>query len=131
MAIEMPVPIPSGVTTEGAVELCRNWMAYLGATDTVVAVGDARVACDLYSQRFIAWVDNRRGNLETDLVDHATRVSSVDGRKPLIFVRGGILPWAKTLADDHDVALFSYIAVDGSLEGGNSLGRKYRESGLG
>lgn len=130
VAIEMPVPIPSGVTAEGAVELCRKWMAYLGAGDAVIAEGSARVACDLYSRQYIAWVDNHRGNLETDLIDRAVRVSSVDGRQPLIFVRGGILPWTRLMAEDHGIALFSYVAVDGSLEGGNRLGREYRANGL-
>ncbi|WP_157696965.1 hypothetical protein [Leifsonia sp. 21MFCrub1.1] len=130
MSIEPPTPIPSGVSYEGAVELCRGWMAYLGATDTVIASAHVRQTCDLYSNRFIAWVDHHRGNLEPELVEHAARVSSVDGRRPLIFTRGGVLPDAQMRADALGVALFCYVAIDGSLEGANGLGYQLRDSGL-
>ncbi|WP_271177212.1 hypothetical protein [Leifsonia poae] len=130
MDIEPPPPIPSGVSCDGAVELCRDWMRYLGATDAVVASGHVRETCDLYSSRFVAWVDHHRGNLEPDLVEHAALVSSADGRRALVFVRGGVFPAAKRRADALGVALFCYVAIDGSLEGANPLGFKLRADGL-
>jgi predicted RecB family endonuclease len=130
MAIEPPAPISSGVSREGAVELCRDWMAYLGAADTVVASADVRQTCDLYSNRFVAWVDHHRGNLDPELVERAARISFTDGRRPLIFARGGVLPDAQVRADALGVALFCYVAIDGSLEGANGLGYQLRAGGL-
>lgn len=130
VAIESPLPIPAGVAGAGAIELCRRWMIYLGAVDCVVASGNSRDACDMFSRRFIAWVDNRRGNLEPDVVGRAVEISRANGRQPLIFVRGGVLPEAKRLANEYEVALFSYVATDGSLEGANPLGIELRAAGL-
>lgn len=130
MAFEPPRPRPNGVSQASAIELCREWMVFLGAWDTVVASGDARASCDLYGSQFVAWVDNSRGNLGLDLVERAVSVSSADGRRPLIFVRGGVLNEAKVAANDNDVALFSYITLDGSLEGANPLGYELRARGL-
>ena len=130
MAVESPAPIPSGVSREGAVKLCREWMVYLGAADTVIASPDVRSTCDLYSHRFVAWVDHHRGHLEPEFVERAARISSADGRRPLIFARGGVLPDAQRRADALEVALFCYVAIDGSLEGANMLGYQLRAGGL-
>lgn len=129
MSMEPP-PVPLGVSDEQAVGLCRDWMVHLGAADTVQASGEARNACDLYSRRYLVWVSNRRGNLEEDPVVRASRVASSDGRQPLIFVRGGVFPEAQQQANVLGVALFSFKAVDGSLEGANELGRQLRLTGL-
>ncbi|MEY9951661.1 hypothetical protein [Leifsonia sp. EB34] len=125
-----PLPIPMGVSGEQAIELCRRWMIHLGAVDAVSASGEVRRTCDIYSQRFVAWVDNHRGNLEPDLVDRAAQVSASDGRQALVFVRGGVLPEAQRRADAYGVALFCFIAMDGSLEGANSVGFTLRARGL-
>jgi hypothetical protein len=125
-----PPARPYGVSDEEAVELCRDWMIYLGAADTVAASGDARELCDLYSSSYVAWVHNERGNLEQDEVARAAHLSSADGRRALIFVRGGVLPDAQQLADKLGVAVFWFGATDGSLEGGSRIGFDVRASGL-
>lgn len=130
MQTEMPAPRPSGVSLDGAIALCREWMVHLGAADTRVTIGPAREICDLFSGRYLAWVDNSRANLAEDLVIRASHVASSDGRQPIIFKRGGIRPDAQRRADELGVALFSYVAVDGLLEGANPLGYMLRATGL-
>ena len=105
VSIEPPSPRSFGVSDEEAVELCREWMIDLGATDTVVAIGALRQLCDLYSARYLAWVDNRRGNLDVDPVDAAAALAASDGRCALIFVQGGVRPVAQERADALGVAL--------------------------
>jgi hypothetical protein len=85
-----PAPRPWGVSDEGAVELCREWMQYFGARDTVTAAGAVRAVCDLYSAHYLGWVDNGRGNVGLDVVERAIRTAVSDGRLSLIFVRGGM-----------------------------------------
>lgn len=125
-----PTARPYGVSDEEAVELCREWMIYLGAAETVAASGDARELCDLYSSRYLAWVDNRRGNLDLDDVDRAARLSSADGRQGVIFVRAGVLPVARQRADALRLVLLRYDARNGTLDGGNQLGFDLRASGF-
>jgi len=103
---------------------------HLGAADTLAASGAAQEVCDLFSRRYLAWVDNSRGNLDADAVVRASRVASIDGRQPIIFKRGGIRPDAQRQADALGVALLSYVAVDGLLEGANPLGYELRAAGL-
>jgi hypothetical protein len=127
---EPPPARPYGVSDEEAVELCRDWMIYLGAAETIAASGDARKLCDLYSSHHLAWVNNRRGNLGLDEVDTAARLSSADGRRGVIFVRGGFRPVARQRADALGVVLLRYDARNGTLNGGNQLGFDIRASGL-
>lgn len=131
MVIEEPEPMPLGVSDDGAVALCRHWMVHLGAADTVVASETVRAVCDLFSSRYLAWVDNGRGSLEVEAVLRAAEVASSDGRQPIIFKRGGIRGDAQSQADLRGVALFSYVPSDGLLEGANPLGFQLRASGLG
>lgn len=105
-------------------------MVYLGATDTVIARGDSRHVCDLYSRRYIAWVSDARGNLDIGTVDEAARISVSDGRLPLIFVPGGVRPIARERADALGVALLQYRPLDGALDGANAIGRHLCASGL-
>lgn len=125
-----PEPRPFGVSAEQAIELCREWMVYLGASDTVVAEGAVRESCDLYSFRYIAWVDNGRGNLDVAAVETAARLAEVDGRSALIFLRGGVRPVAQERADALGVALLNYRARDSALDGRSKLGREIVTIGL-
>ncbi|WP_313546702.1 hypothetical protein [Leifsonia aquatica] len=130
MEPEPPAPRPFGVSADEAVELCREWMIYLGAADTVAAQDAARQLCDLYSSRYLAWVDNRRGNLAVDSVETAARLAASDGRHPLIFVRGGVRPVAQQRADTLGVAILWYHAVDATLAGASRPGLTILASGL-
>ncbi|WP_370055985.1 hypothetical protein [Leifsonia sp. EB41] len=130
MDIEEPDARSLGVSDEEAVSLCRDWMLHLGALDTVVASGESRDICDLFSGRYLAWVDNTRGNLDGEKVMFAAGVASRDGRQPIIFKRGGIRLEAQRQADLHGVALFYYAPSDGVLEGANILGHQLRASHL-
>lgn len=128
-AIE-PSPRPFGVSTQEAIELCREWMIYLGATDTVVSAGQAKDLCDLYSARYLGWVFNDRGNLDVGPVEAAATLAGSDGRSPLIFIQGGVRPIAQQRADMLGVALLNYHARDGSLAGRSKLGRATLQLGL-
>ena len=75
MAIDQPAPSPLGVSDDRAAALCRDWMVHLGAGDTVVASGTVRTVCDLFSSHYLAWVDNKRGNLESAMVMRAAMVA--------------------------------------------------------
>lgn len=130
MEHELPVPRPLGVSDEEAVELCREWMVYLGAADTRVAEPSTRNVCDLFGASFIGWVENARGNLDVDLVERAAATSTGDGRPALIFVPGGVFPEARERADALGVALLRFRANDGALDGVNGLGRHFRAAGL-
>lgn len=127
---EPPVPVPFGASGEEAVRLCRSWMVYLGAADTVIAPGDSRHLCDLYSRRYLAWVSDSRGNVDIRIVDEAARISAGDGRFPLIFLPGGVRPIARERADALGVALLRYRPLDGALDGANALGRQLCATGL-
>ena len=105
-------------------------MIYLGAIDTVVATGSAGESCDLYSSRYLGWVDNGRGNLDVDAVDTAAALAASDGRRALIFVRGGVRPVAQQRADALGVGLLNYRARDSSLEGRSRVGRELLALGL-
>lgn len=130
MPKEPPQPRLWRASDEEAVELCRQWMIYLGAADAVSAQGEARKVCDIYSSRFLAWVDNRRQNLDVDVVQNAASVAAVDGRHPLIFVPGGIFPDAQDLADATGVALLRFSSLEGDLDGAGAAGRWLRTNGL-
>jgi hypothetical protein len=105
-------------------------MQFLGAEDTVVAGGETRALCDLYSDRYLAWVRDNRGNLAIEPVERAAIVAAQDGRHPLIFVPGGVRPTARERADVVGVALLRYGAYDGSLDGANAWGRQLCATGL-
>jgi hypothetical protein len=105
-------------------------MIYLGAADAVAAEGGARQVCDLYSSRFLAWVDNRRQNLDVDVVQNAANIAAADGRCPLIFVPGGIFPDTQDLADALGVALLRFDSLGGGLDGASAVGRQLRATGL-
>jgi len=127
---EPPAPTPWDASDEEAILLCRDWMIFLGATDTVAVSGTARPFCDLYSNRYLGWVYNRRGNLDVDEVERAASLAGTDGRPALIFVSGGVIPYARQRADVLGVALLRYGAQGGVLDGANSLGRQLYASGL-
>jgi hypothetical protein len=130
MQVEQPQPRAWRASDEEAVGLCGEWMAYLGAVDVVRATGAIRETCDLYSSRFLAWVYNRRGNLGLDVVERAAAVAARDGRYPIVFLSGGVLPESQDFADEVGLALMRFDAQGGSLDGANLLGRRVRASGL-
>lgn len=105
-------------------------MIYLGAVDAVVASGTTAKVCDLYSTRFLAWVENQPGNLEMERVTRAATVSTADGRPALIFVRHGVLPDARERADELRVAVFGFDPRGGTLDGVNLLARELNANGL-
>ncbi|MGO4593128.1 hypothetical protein AB4Z18_04830 [Leifsonia sp. 2TAF2] len=120
---EPPEPKHLGASDEEVVELCREWMRYLGATDAVVAAGDSRRVCDLYGSRYLGWVENKRGNLEVELVERAAAVVAADGRRGLVFARHGVSPFARVRADELAIAIFWFDVQGGTLDGVNMLGR--------
>ncbi|MEY9954217.1 hypothetical protein [Leifsonia sp. EB34] len=130
MERERPAPMPFGASGEDAIELSRRWMVFLGAHDVVVARNGERKLCDLYSRRYLAWVTDERGNVDTAAVDRAAAVATSDGRIPLVFIPGGVRPVARERADSLGVALLRYRANDGALDGVNALGRQLRADGL-
>lgn len=125
-----PKPRAWRASDQEAVELCKEWMVYLGAVEVVVASEEVGHICDLYDARFLAWVDNRRGNVGLELVEKAAAVAAQDGRRPLVFMSGGVLPDAQDRADAGGVALLRFDAQGGSLDGANRVGRLVRETGL-
>ena len=103
---------------------------FLGAVDTVAVSLEARGPCDLYSSRFLGWVKNGRGNVDVEAIERAAFVSASDGRVPLLFVSGGVLPEARQRADALGIALLRYRARDGTLAGANARGRQVTATGL-
>ncbi|MGN7797697.1 hypothetical protein [Leifsonia sp. 22587] len=130
MERQPPEPKPWGASDNEAIELCREWMIYLGATDAVAAYGSTTEVCDIYSARSLAWVDNQRGNLDVHRVERAASVSAADGRRALIFVRAGVIPAARVRADDLGVAIFGFDPEGGTLDGVNLLGRELFAGGI-
>lgn len=128
--MEAPLPRPWGVSRHEAVELCREWMVYLGAADTRLAEGAASGVCDLYSSRFLAWVDNQQRNLGVEMIERVASAAAADGRHPLVFLPGGVLPSAQDRADELGVALMRFDARNADLDGANLVGRQLRASGL-
>ncbi|MFF9565162.1 hypothetical protein ACF1AJ_17585 [Leifsonia sp. NPDC014704] len=131
MERQPPEPKPWGASDDEAIELCREWMIYLGATDAVAAYGTTAEVCDIYSAGSLAWVDNQRGNLAVHRVERAASVSAADGRQALIFVRAGVFPAARVRADDLGVAIFGFDPEGGTLDGVNLLGRELLAGGIG
>lgn len=119
-----PAPLRWRATDLEAVQLCREWMVYLGAPDAVSAEGESRGVCDIYSSRFLAWVSNQRGNLGLDLIEKAAAVAAADGRFPLVFASGGVLPEAQDRADAVGLAILRFDAQAGNLDGANLIGRR-------
>lgn len=105
-------------------------MVYLGAGDATVSSGPPGQLCDLYSSQFLAWVDNRRGNLGPDIVERAAAIAARDGRIPLVFLSGGVMPEAQDRADSLGLALLRFDAQGGNLDGANMVGRELRVIGL-
>lgn len=130
MKVEQPTPRAWRASDEEAVELCKEWMVYLGAADVVVAPKAFSQVCDLYSSKFLAWVENRRGNLGVDVVERAAAIAAGDGRYPLVFLSGGVLPEAQDRADAVGLALLRFDAQGGNLDGVNRVGRLMRGGGL-
>ena len=121
---------PWGSTGAAAVELCHQWMLRLGATDAVIADEKTGKVCDLYSSRYLVWVESRRGNLDLGVVERAAFTSSSDGRSALVFLSGGVFPTVQDRADALTVALLRFDARAGHLDGANSIGRRVLASGL-
>lgn len=130
VSAQTPAPRPLGVSDVEAVELCRQWMVYLGAADSVTASADVRQDCDLYSRHYLAWVDNRQENLDSRLVQRAARLCAGDGRRGLIFMTGGVFPDAQDDAEALGIALLRFDPYGGDLDGANPLGRCMRTRGL-
>ena len=105
-------------------------MIYLGANDAVASSGVALQTCDLYSSHYLAWVDNRQRNLSIETVERASNVAAGDGRRPVVFVPGGVLPTAQDRADELGVALLRFDARNADLDGANLAGRRIRTNGL-
>lgn len=105
-------------------------MIYLGAADTVMASGPAVRACDLYNASYLAWVENKRGNLGLEAVERAALTVAADGRRALIFIRHGVLPQAVDRADDLGIAIFGFDPEGGTLDGVNLVGREWYATGL-
>jgi hypothetical protein len=105
-------------------------MVYLGASDALVAQGRAKQSCDLYSTRYLGWVDNGRGNVEVAAIERAASLAAEDGRIPLVFLRGGVRPLAQKRADELGVALLNFRARDSALDGWNERGRAIVANGL-
>lgn len=128
--LERPGPRPVGSSRTAAVEFCREWMVFLGERDTVIAEGAAAAVCDLYGSRYVALVDNRRGNIDVPLVQRAIALTESDGRRALVFHPGGCLLDAADLATDHGIALIMFDPRSGTIEARNQLAvpicRSYR-----
>jgi len=105
-------------------------MIYLGAADTVVASGTTVQACDLYSAGYLAWVENKRGNLGLEAVERAALIAAADGRRGLMFIRHGVLPQAVDRADYLGIAIFGFDPEGGTLDGVNLVGREWCTTGL-
>ena len=105
-------------------------MVYLGEVDTVAAVGDASAICDLYSSRYVALVDNHRGNIGVPLVERACALVTSDGRLGLIFHSEGCLPDAGLLAEQAAIAVIMFDPENGDIEATNRVAipicREYR-----
>jgi len=130
VTIDAPPPRSFGATDREAAEVCRQWMAHLGAVDAVVADGSAREICDLYSSLYLGWVESRRGNLNLGVVERAAAVSAADGRAPLVFLAGGVFPSVQDRADALGVGLLRFNPRAGDLDGANTVGRRLLASGL-
>lgn len=130
MQIDQPQPLEWRASDQEALALCREWMIFLGAVDTIVATEPVRQVCDLYSSRFLAWVCNSRGNLGVDTVERAAAIATNDGRYPLIFLSAGVLPVTQDRADAVGLALLRFDAQGGNLDGTNRVGRELLLSGL-
>ncbi len=119
-----PQPRPDGADSGEAVELCAEWLSFLGDPDVTVAPAGA--GFDISSCTSIAWVNNRFGNVDYDYVLTASEVAREDGRLPLIFFRGGFAPEAQDLATNRGFGLLRYDAAGRRLSGQNRLGRRLR-----
>lgn len=124
MERQTPEPKRWGASDGEAIELCREWMMYLGAADTVVAYGTAVRVCDLYSSHYLAWVENKTGNLGIGAIEQAATVVAADGRRAWIFARRGVSPAARVRADELGIAIFGFDPQGGTLDGVNLLGRE-------
>lgn len=127
---DRPAPRPDGVSDEQAVDLCREWMVYLGECDTVAATGDVVSVCDLYSSRYVAFVSNARGNVGMPLGNRAVALVASDGRRGLVFHSGGSRPTAGEFADAKGIALIMFDPENGDIEARNQVAvricREYR-----
>lgn len=128
---EKPAPRPrQGATDPEAIEMCAQWMRYLGAVDTVSADPSGSVPCDLYSSRYLGWVDNNRGNVGQELVDKVADVTRLDGRAGLIFFRSGFNPYAEDAATALGIALLRFTPENADIGGYNAHGREVIARGL-
>lgn len=128
---DKPEPRPrQGATDSEAIELCAQWMRYLGAADVVIADPAAAIPCDLYSNNILGWVHNWRGNVEADLVAHVISVLKNDGRSGMIFFRHGFDTFARNSATRAGIALVRFSPEDGTAHGLNQLGRDVFVRGL-
>lgn len=124
-----PAPRREGVSDVEAVELCRDWMVYLGAADTVVARGGVSRVCDLYSSRYVAFVDNGYDNIGQEIVDGASALAASDGRSAIIFHAGGCSPEASRVADAIGIPILTFDALNGAIEARNRVAARICRSG--
>jgi hypothetical protein len=110
--------------------MCAQWMRYLGAADTMIADPAAVIPCDLFSSRYLGWVDNNRGNVGQELVDRAASVIRVDGRAGLIFFRSGFSPYARESATAFGIALLRFAPENAHINGHNEHGHNVVARGL-
>lgn len=125
-----PEPLPFGVSDAGAEVLVRDWMRHLGAADAETTRTSKDGGIDVVSRRYVAQVKNYRGSVGAPEIRELYGVAQQDGRQPLFFTSGAFTAEAVRFADDVQMALLSYNAVDAALFAGNQRGAQILRVGL-
>ncbi|RCK56943.1 restriction endonuclease [Microbacterium sorbitolivorans] len=127
-----PQPRPNGVSPEEAEWLVAEWMRFLGAADAEVTRYSADGGIDVVSTTHIAQVKNLSAGYRVPVaqIRELAGVAAHDRRQALFFTSGSYTASGLEFADRAGIALFTYDAMRGTLDGVNGHGRSIRAQGL-
>ncbi|MCB2412413.1 restriction endonuclease [Demequina sp. TTPB684] len=125
-----PAGQPFGVTQGGAGQLVAAWMRHLGEADAAAAPHSPGAVVGAMGARHVARVVNDDGTVDAEAVRELAALAAADGRGGLFFTAGSYDAEALEVAEQSRVALFTYDAVAGTLQGANPLGETAMTDGL-
>jgi hypothetical protein len=125
-----PAGQPFGVTQGGAGQLIAAWMRHLGESDAAASTHALGGSFDVAGSRHVAKFINNEGPVEAVHVRELATLAAADGRGALFFAAGSYGVEAVELAEQAGVALFTYDAVEGTLNAANAAGEKALSEGL-
>lgn len=130
--VDPPDEYPDGLDEWSAEVWVRNWMEWMGASDCYVTQASSDGGVDVVSKDFIAQVKNYTNTVPIAAIREFVGVVSIDPAKRLgLFFTSGKYPQAAyQVAENANLALFTYDVTTGTVRGNSTCAELYKRTGL-